>query len=393
MSLDAAWALRWIELAAADVAEQRDYLVDLDRAIGDGDHGENMDRGFRAAVEALSEAQPGSVAEVLKTVAKTLMSTVGGAAGPLYGTAFLRASKAAGGGDLDGVGVAAVIEGALSGIQARGKATTGEKTMVDAWTPALETARAVAEAGGDAGVVLEAAATAAEAGAAATEPLRATKGRASYLGERSIGHLDPGAVSTSLILRAAVRARRMHKDAAFLKSVLVPGGSVPAEEICQVLAQDEPFAPLFANTALFAAAQAGAEIRFVTNDLTLSDGMRMFAPTGSAEESNTGLCVLAAHEKYDILITGDLSQNEEYRLLSQNELRGIELLVAGHHGAATSTSDALLAQTGARTVILSVGADNSYGHPAAQTLARIQNAGAAIYRTDEMGTIVIRGGN
>ena len=206
MSLDAAWARRWIELAAADIAEQRDYLVDLDRAIGDGDHGENMDRGFKAAVEALGQAQPASVAEVLKTVAKTLMSTVGGAAGPLYGTAFLRASKAAGDGDLDGAGVAAVIAGALDGIQARGKATTGEKTMVDAWTPALEAARAAAESGGDPAAVLEAAATAAEAGAAATEPMRATKGRASYLGERSIGHLDPGAVSTSLILRAAVRA-------------------------------------------------------------------------------------------------------------------------------------------------------------------------------------------
>ena len=206
MSLDAAWARRWIELAAVDIAEQRDYLVDLDRAIGDGDHGENMDRGFKAAVEALGQAQPASVAEVLKTVAKTLMSTVGGAAGPLYGTAFLRASKAAGDGDLDGAGVAAVIAGALDGIQARGKATTGEKTMVDAWTPALEAARAAAESGSDPAAVLEAAATAAEAGAAATEPMRATKGRASYLGERSIGHLDPGAVSTSLILRAAARA-------------------------------------------------------------------------------------------------------------------------------------------------------------------------------------------
>ena len=206
MSLDAAWARRWIELAAVDIAEQRDYLVDLDRAIGDGDHGENMDRGFKAAVEALGQAQPASVAEVLKTVAKTLMSTVGGAAGPLYGTAFLRASKAAGDGELDGAGVAAVIAGALDGIQARGKATTGEKTMVDAWTPALEASRAAAEAGSDPAAVLEAAATAAEAGAAATEPMRATKGRASYLGERSIGHLDPGAVSTSLILRAAVRA-------------------------------------------------------------------------------------------------------------------------------------------------------------------------------------------
>ena len=206
MSLDAAWAQRWIELAAADIAEQRDYLVDLDRAIGDGDHGENMDRGFTAALEALGQGQPGSVAEVLKTVARTLMSTVGGAAGPLYGTAFLRASKAAGDGELDGAGAAAVIAGALEGIQARGKATTGEKTMVDAWTPALEAARAAAESGSDAAAVFEAAATAAEAGAAATEPMRATKGRASYLGERSIGHLDPGAVSTSLILRAAARA-------------------------------------------------------------------------------------------------------------------------------------------------------------------------------------------
>ena len=206
MSLDAQWALRWIALAAADVAQQRDYLVDLDRAIGDGDHGENMDRGFKAALEALGQAQPGSVAEVLKTVAKTLMSTVGGAAGPLYGTAFLRASKAAGDSELDADGVAAIIEGALGGIQARGKATTGEKTMVDAWTPALEAARAAAETGAGAVATLEAAATAAEAGAAATEPLRATKGRASYLGERSIGHLDPGAVSTSLILRAAARA-------------------------------------------------------------------------------------------------------------------------------------------------------------------------------------------
>ena len=206
MSLDAAWARRWIELAAVDVAEQRDYLVDLDRAIGDGDHGENMDRGFKAAVEALGQAEPASVAEVLKTVAKTLMSTVGGAAGPLYGTAFLRASKAAGDGELDAAGVAAIIEGALGGIQARGKATTGEKTMVDAWTPALDAARAAAESGADAVATLQAAATAAEAGAAATEPLRATKGRASYLGERSIGHLDPGAVSTSLILRAAACA-------------------------------------------------------------------------------------------------------------------------------------------------------------------------------------------
>ena len=205
--VDAAWARRWITLAAADVASHRDCLIDLDRAIGDGDHGENMDRGFTAALAALESAGDAGVSDVLKTVAKTLMSTVGGAAGPLYGTAFLRASKAAAScGELDGAGVAAIIAGALEGIQARGKATMGEKTMVDAWSPACEAARAAVAAGGDASAVLEAAATAAEAGAQATEPLRATKGRASYLGERSIGHLDPGAVSTSLILRAAARA-------------------------------------------------------------------------------------------------------------------------------------------------------------------------------------------
>ena len=192
-------------------------------------------------------------------------------------------------------------------------------------------------------------------------------------------------------LRAAVRARRMHKDAAFLKSVLVPGGSVPAEEICQVLAQDEPFAPLFANTALFAAAQAGAEIRFVTNDLTLSDGMRMFAPTGSAEESNTGLCVLAAGEKYDILVTGDLSEQAEYRLLSTHALPRAAVLVAGHHGAATSTSEALLRAIRPEAVLISVGADNRFGHPADETLRRIEKAGAAVFRTDLSGTITIRG--
>ena len=204
--LGAAWALEWMKRTRERVGEQRERLIDLDRQIGDGDHGENLDRGFGAVVDALGAQDPQTVADVLKLVAKTLMSTVGGAAGPLYGTAFLRASKAAGDGELDGAGVAAVIAGALDGIQARGKAITGEKTMVDAWTPALEAARAAAESGSDGAAVLEAAATAAEAGAAATEPLRATKGRASYLGERSIGHLDPGAVSTSLILRAAVRA-------------------------------------------------------------------------------------------------------------------------------------------------------------------------------------------
>ena len=142
---------------------------------------------------------------------------------------------------------------------------------------------------------------------------------------------------------------------------------------------------------LFASAQAGAEIRFVTNDLTLPDGMRMFAPTGSAEESNTGLCVLAADEKYDILVTGDLSEQAEYRLLSTHALPRAAVLVAGHHGAATSTSEALLRAIRPEAVLISVGADNRFGHPADETLRRIEKAGAAVFRTDLSGTITIRG--
>lgn len=204
-NLNAAWALAWIRGAQAVLSEHRMELIDLDREIGDGDHGENMDRGFKAVVAKLDAGAP-DVASVLKLVASTLMSTVGGASGPLYGTAFLRAAKAASENEMDANGVAAIIAGALEGIVARGKATTGEKTMVDAWTPALEAAKGVAAAGGSATEALRAAATAAQAGAEATIPLQATKGRASYLGERSIGHQDPGATSTAYILAAAADA-------------------------------------------------------------------------------------------------------------------------------------------------------------------------------------------
>jgi dihydroxyacetone kinase-like protein len=204
-ALSLAWADAWIRDAQAVLAEHRMELIDLDRAIGDGDHGENMDRGFKAVVAKLDEGGIDDVAGVLKLVASTLMSKVGGAAGPLYGTAFLRASKAIEG-DVDANGVVALIEGALDGIVARGKATTGEKTMVDAWTPALEAAKAAAAAGETPAATLRAAADAAAKGAEATIPLQATKGRASYLGERSIGHQDPGATSTAYILNAAADA-------------------------------------------------------------------------------------------------------------------------------------------------------------------------------------------
>lgn len=204
-TLSVAWAEAWIRDAQAVLAEHRMELIDLDRAIGDGDHGENMDRGFKAVVAKLDEGGIADVQGVLKVVASTLMSKVGGAAGPLYGTAFLRAAKASEG-DLDSNGVVAMIEGALDGIVSRGKATTGEKTMVDAWTPALEAAKAAAEGGASPAATLRAAADAAASGAEATIPLQATKGRASYLGERSIGHQDPGATSTAYILGAAADA-------------------------------------------------------------------------------------------------------------------------------------------------------------------------------------------
>ncbi|MEV7961438.1 dihydroxyacetone kinase subunit DhaL [Oerskovia paurometabola] len=208
MTLDVAWAVRWMRDAATMIVSARDELTELDRQIGDGDHGENLNRGFQAVVAKLDglEAEPAQIGDVLKLVATTLMSSVGGASGPLYGTAFLRAAKVTGLAELDSSAVVALLEGALEGITARGKAAPGEKTMVDAWQPAVDAAVAAADSGADPVGVLEAALAAAEAGALATVPLLATKGRASYLGERSIGHQDPGATSTVVILRAAVAA-------------------------------------------------------------------------------------------------------------------------------------------------------------------------------------------
>jgi dihydroxyacetone kinase-like protein len=189
-----------IRAVAAVVAEHRVELIQLDRAIGDGDHGENLDRGFRAVVSKLDESTPDTPGAVLKLVATTLISKVGGAAGPLYGTAFLRAATALG--DTAELGPAEVTEAlraALGGIVARGKAELGDKTMVDALDPAVQAAE---KEQGSVAALLSAAADAAAAGAESTVPLVARKGRASYLGERSAGHLDPGARSTTLLLRS-----------------------------------------------------------------------------------------------------------------------------------------------------------------------------------------------
>jgi dihydroxyacetone kinase-like protein len=213
MALDADWAERWVRRTADAVADAKDELTELDRQIGDGDHGENLDRGFRAVVARLDDEASGrggvderTVGDVLKLVATTLMSTVGGASGPLYGTAYLRAAKVSGRPRIDPPAVVAVLEAALEGVSSRGKATVGEKTMVDAWQAAVDAAEAAAGGGGSEIDVLRAAAEAADTAATATIPMVATKGRASYLGERSAGHEDPGARSTALVLGAAMAA-------------------------------------------------------------------------------------------------------------------------------------------------------------------------------------------
>jgi phosphoenolpyruvate---glycerone phosphotransferase subunit DhaL len=204
--IDTASVRAWIEAFAGEIAEHREELVRLDTAIGDGDHGTNMNRGMTAVVEKLGDEA--DIGAVLKSVAMTLISKVGGASGPLYGTLFLQMGTAtAGYTTLDVAGLAAALDAGLKGVQARGRAEPGDKTMLDALTPALAALRD-AEADGDVGVA-EAAARAtqaAEEGMKATIPMEARKGRASYLGPRSVGHQDPGATSSYLLLRSAGEA-------------------------------------------------------------------------------------------------------------------------------------------------------------------------------------------
>ena len=192
-----------IRALAGTINEHKAELTHLDREIGDGDHGENLAKGFNAVLGKLEAQSPATPGAVLKLVATTLISTVGGASGPLFGTAFLRAATAAGDStELDAAAVSGLLNAALTGVVARGKAEVDDKTMVDALTPAAKAATEAADGGSDVAAVLSAAADAAAAGAEATVPLRARKGRASYLGERSIGHADPGATSVSYLLRA-----------------------------------------------------------------------------------------------------------------------------------------------------------------------------------------------
>jgi dihydroxyacetone kinase-like protein len=200
-----AQAVDWIRRYAAEIAEHRTELVRLDTAIGDGDHGTNMDRGMRKALEKLDAQQGEDIGAMLKAVGMALVSTVGGAAGPLYGTLFMQMGSAAvGRTDLDVAGWTAALEAGVKGVQARGKAVAEDKTMVDALLPALEALKQAD--GGDEAAALRASADAAAEGMQATIPLVARKGRASYLGERSAGHQDPGATSTHLLLRSAAAA-------------------------------------------------------------------------------------------------------------------------------------------------------------------------------------------
>lgn len=192
----------WLTEYRRVIGENKEYLTALDSAIGDADHGINMDRGFEAVMAKLPAVATSDISNILKTVGMTLVSTVGGAGGPLYGTFFMRAGAAlANKTELTGQDLLAALEAGLEGVQQRGKATTGEKTMVDALTPARDAMRAALQNGNDIGQALRAAAEAAEAGMKATIPMLATKGRASYLGERSIGHQDPGATSSYLLLK------------------------------------------------------------------------------------------------------------------------------------------------------------------------------------------------
>ena len=194
----------WVEAFASTVAENKDDLTRLDQAIGDGDHGTNMDRGMKAVVAKLDGLEGEDIGDLLKTVGMTLVSTVGGAAGPLYGTLFLQMGVAtAGKSELEPDDWAAALDAAVQGVQMRGKAEPGDKTMVDALIPARDAFSAAVAEGASFGEALSRSAEAAEQGMLATTPLVAKKGRASYLGERSAGHQDPGATSSHLLLETA----------------------------------------------------------------------------------------------------------------------------------------------------------------------------------------------
>jgi dihydroxyacetone kinase-like protein len=196
----------WIARTATAIADQADYLTQLDSAIGDADHGVNMSRGFAAVVEALAGFEAATVGEMLVKVGTTLVSRVGGASGPLYGTAFRAMGKELGAPTVDGTQLAAALRAGLEAVRKLGAAVPGDKTMVDAYIPAVDALQAAVERGESLAAATRAAADAAREGKKSTIPMQARKGRASYLGARSVGHQDPGATSTWLIFQALAEA-------------------------------------------------------------------------------------------------------------------------------------------------------------------------------------------
>jgi dihydroxyacetone kinase-like protein len=205
--MDAATINSWMREVEASVRAERDHLVQLDSAIGDGDHGTNMTRGFEAVVQALDADNGSPPGRLLIIAGRTLVSTVGGASGPLWGSALRAGGRVLGDqASFDGAQLAEVLAAALASVKDLGTASLGDKTMVDALEPAVDTLKAQIAEGVPVAQAVDAAAAAAEAGMRATIPIQARKGRASYLGERSVGHQDPGATSTALILRALQRA-------------------------------------------------------------------------------------------------------------------------------------------------------------------------------------------
>lgn len=206
-TIDTAALHDWISRFGAAMTDKREWLTELDSAIGDADHGANMARGMAAVAEKLNAGAPENIDDLLKSVGMTLVSSVGGASGPLYGTFFLRMGMAAGAvTELDASALAGALRAGLDGIVARGKPEPGDKTMFDAMAPAVDALDAALGDGTDIAAALSAAADAAAAGRDATLPLVARKGRASYLGERSAGHLDPGAASTAILFETLAAA-------------------------------------------------------------------------------------------------------------------------------------------------------------------------------------------
>lgn len=339
----------WLRVTAARIAEHADELTELDAAIGDADHGANMRRGMAAVVAAIDAANGADGAAalatadaLLKKTGMTLVSSVGGASGPLYGTFFMRMGMSqAGATELGAAALADAIDAGVGGIVARGKASAGEKTMLDAWYPALEALRVEGE---DLAAATAAAAAAAAEGRDATEPMIATKGRASYLGERSQGHIDPGAASTAIILGALADV------VAGSAEVPEAAGEEPAAEATQTVESGGTATPAPVEEAAPAAAPAAdAEGRAAVGIVLVSHSRAL---AEAARDLATGLMssVSAPIEIAAGLADGGLGTDAAVvvaaieRLAAQPGNRGV--LVIADLGSGIMSAEAALEQLG-----------------------------------------------